>query len=210
MQLTSAQAYLCDCSVVRATGAMLNAIDKQTALSKPCAACSQARRGRRNSGPWRTFAMASRQANKQAPRQPRKKGELPESGFFAQADPRGTAEPLTFPMITVRVRNNSTCSCVAAEVYVPRGGQDNTDVTKRGGRYTSDFVWNTKWQDTVCTCHCCQCSAVYPASDSMHFPVLQLDRQQAREEAELAKQNAPQEAKAGGLSFSRVSNMQRY
>ncbi|KAL0043507.1 hypothetical protein WJX79_006670 [Trebouxia sp. C0005] len=102
--------------------------------------------------------MASRQANKQAPRQSRKKGELPESGFFAQADPR-------------------------AEVYVPRGGQDNTDVTKRGGRYTSDFVWNTKWQDT-------------------------LDRQQAREEAELAKQNAPQEAKAGGLSFSRVSDMQ--
>lgn len=137
---------------------MLNLIDKQTALSKPCAAFSQARRGRRNSGPWRTFAMASRQANKQAPRQSRKKGELPESGFFAQADPR-------------------------AEVYVPRGGQDNTDVTKRGGRYTSDFVWNTKWQDT-------------------------LDRQQAREEAELAKQNAPQEAKAGGLSFSRVSNMQ--
>ncbi|KAL0041154.1 hypothetical protein WJX77_006920 [Trebouxia sp. C0004] len=102
--------------------------------------------------------MASRQANKQAPRQSRRKGELPESGFFAQADPR-------------------------AEVYVPRGGQDNTDVTKRGGRYTSDFVWNTKWQDT-------------------------LDRQQAREEAELAKQNAPQEAKAGGLSFSRVSDMQ--
>ena len=44
----------------------------------------------------------------------------------------------------------------------------------------------------------------------MYFPVLQLDRQQAREEAELAKQNAPQEAKAGGLSFSRVSDMQRY
>lgn len=38
---------------------------------------------------------------------------------------------------------------IAAEVYVPRGGQDNTDVTKRGGRYTSDFVWNTKWQDVV-------------------------------------------------------------
>jgi len=117
---------------------------------------------------------------------------------------------LTFPIITVRVRFNLTCSCVAAEVYVPRGGQDNTDVTKRGGRYTSDFVWNTKWQDTVCNCHCCQCSAVYPASDGMCFPVLQLDRQQAREEAELAKQNAPQEAKAGGLSFSRVSDMQRY
>jgi len=117
---------------------------------------------------------------------------------------------LTFPIITVRFCSNSTCSCVAAEVYVPRGGQDNTDVTKRGGRYTSDFVWNTKWQDTVCTYHCCQCSAVYPASDSMYFPVLQLDRQQAREEAELAKQNAPQEAKAGGLSFSRVSDMQRY
>lgn len=37
----------------------------------------------------------------------------------------------------------------AAQVYIPRGGQDNTDVTKRGGRYTSDFVWNTKWQDQV-------------------------------------------------------------
>lgn len=102
--------------------------------------------------------MASRQANKQAPRQSRKKGELPESGFFAQADP-------------------------SAPVYTPRGGQDNTDVTKRGGRYTSDFVWNTKWQDT-------------------------LDRQQAREEAELADAAEAQLPKAGNLSFSRVSDMQ--
>lgn len=37
----------------------------------------------------------------------------------------------------------------AAQVYIPRGGQEKTDVTKRGGRYTSDFVWNTNWQDQV-------------------------------------------------------------
>jgi len=72
------------------TGVMFGSTEKQTALGKPCAACSQQRRARRRQGPWKTFAMASRQANKQAPRQSRKKGELPESGFFAQADPRGS------------------------------------------------------------------------------------------------------------------------
>lgn len=29
------------------------------------------------------------------------------------------------------------------------GGVDQTDLTKRGGRYTSDFIWNTKWKDQV-------------------------------------------------------------
>ena len=29
------------------------------------------------------------------------------------------------------------------------GGVDQVDFTKRGGRYTSDFIWNTKWKDQV-------------------------------------------------------------
>lgn len=37
----------------------------------------------------------------------------------------------------------------AAPVYAPLGGVDQTDLTKRGGRYTSDFIWNTKWKDQV-------------------------------------------------------------
>ena len=47
--------------------------------------------GQRRRGTWRAFAMASRQANKQAPRQSRKRAELPETGYFAQADPSGKA-----------------------------------------------------------------------------------------------------------------------
>lgn len=40
---------------------------------------------------------------------------------------------------------------LAAEVYAPLGGVDQVDYTKRGGRYTSDFIWNTKWKDQVLT-----------------------------------------------------------
>lgn len=29
-----------------------------------------------------------------------------------------------------------------------KSGLDN-DVTKRGGRYQSDFIWNTNWKDKV-------------------------------------------------------------
>ena len=29
------------------------------------------------------------------------------------------------------------------------GGIDQVDYTKRGGRYTSDFIWNTRWKDQV-------------------------------------------------------------
>ena len=29
------------------------------------------------------------------------------------------------------------------------GGIDQVDFTKRGGRYTSDFIWNTRWKDQV-------------------------------------------------------------
>ncbi len=36
----------------------------------------------------------------------------------------------------------------AAEVYPVKRRLDN-DVTKRGGRYQSDFIWNTNWKDKV-------------------------------------------------------------
>ncbi|KAL3146933.1 hypothetical protein ABBQ38_014904 [Trebouxia sp. C0009 RCD-2024] len=140
------------------TGTVLHgSLQSATKLGHFCAACRQ-RQACRNQGTFKVFAMETRnrQANQQARRQSRKKGELPQTGFFAQADPK-------------------------AQVYIPRGGQDNTDVTKRGGRYTSDFVWNTKWQD-------------------------QLDRQAAREQEELAESEAP--PPAGALSFSRVSGLQ--
>ncbi|GAB4813108.1 hypothetical protein N2152v2_000154 [Parachlorella kessleri] len=49
--------------------------------------------------------------------------KLPERGFFADVDPK-------------------------AEVYPVKSGLDN-DVTKRGGRYQSDFIWNTNWKDKL-------------------------------------------------------------
>lgn len=33
-------------------------------------------------------------------------------------------------------------------MYPVKSGLDN-DVTKRGGRYQSDFIWNTNWKDKV-------------------------------------------------------------
>ncbi|KAK9818075.1 hypothetical protein WJX72_006729 [[Myrmecia] bisecta] len=57
----------------------------------------------------------------QQEKQPRR---LPDSGFFAEADP-------------------------SAEVYSPMGGK-NLDFTKRSSsRYDSDFIWNTNWQDKL-------------------------------------------------------------
>ncbi len=37
----------------------------------------------------------------------------------------------------------------AEPVYAPMGGIDQVDFTKRGGRWTSDFIWNTRWKDQV-------------------------------------------------------------
>lgn len=61
----------------------------QELVHQACPAHGQ--HGQRRRGKWQVFAMASRPANKQAPRQSRKRGELPETGYFAQADPSGNA-----------------------------------------------------------------------------------------------------------------------
>ena len=71
--------------------ALLDGSLKSAQLGKFCATCRQ-RRACRNKGTFKMFAMETRnrQANQQARRQSRKKGELPDSGFFAQADPKGS------------------------------------------------------------------------------------------------------------------------
>lgn len=46
--------------------------------------------------------------------------KVPDSGFFAEADP-------------------------SAQVYPVKSGVGNGDVTKRGGRWESDFIWNKDW-----------------------------------------------------------------
>ncbi|EIE19145.1 hypothetical protein COCSUDRAFT_59628 [Coccomyxa subellipsoidea C-169] len=56
------------------------------------------------------------------------------------------------------------------------------DYTKRGGRYTSDFIWNTKWKD-------------------------QLDLEISTKEAKKRAAEEEEEARAGGLSFSRVADL---
>ena len=72
------------------TGPLLDGSHKSAQLGNFCANCRQ-RRGYRKKDAFKTFAMETRnrQANQQARRQSRKKGELPDSGFFAQADPKG-------------------------------------------------------------------------------------------------------------------------
>eukprot|EP01024_Parvocaulis_polyphysoides_P013472 TRINITY_DN15269_c0_g1_i2.p1 TRINITY_DN15269_c0_g1~~TRINITY_DN15269_c0_g1_i2.p1 ORF type:complete len:195 (-),score=30.22 TRINITY_DN15269_c0_g1_i2:369-953(-) len=49
---------------------------------------------------------------------------LPDSGYFSEADPK-------------------------AEVYSPLKGKQAGDITKRGDRYTSDFIWNINWQEKL-------------------------------------------------------------
>ena len=41
----------------------------------------------------------------------------------------------------------------AEEVYAPLSGVETGDLTKRGGRYTPEFIWNVKWQDQVLALH---------------------------------------------------------
>ena len=71
-------------------GALLDGSLNSAQQGNFCATCRQ-RRACRKKGAFKTAAMETRnrQANQQARRQSRKKGELPESGFFAQADPTG-------------------------------------------------------------------------------------------------------------------------
>eukprot|EP01026_Neomeris_dumetosa_P004899 TRINITY_DN11336_c0_g1_i2.p1 TRINITY_DN11336_c0_g1~~TRINITY_DN11336_c0_g1_i2.p1 ORF type:complete len:372 (-),score=42.29 TRINITY_DN11336_c0_g1_i2:57-1172(-) len=49
---------------------------------------------------------------------------LPDSGYFSEADPN-------------------------AEVYTPAKLKKVKDITQRGDRYTSDFIWNTNWQEQL-------------------------------------------------------------
>ncbi|CAL8464582.1 g4117 [Coccomyxa elongata] len=81
----------------------------------------------------------------------------PKSGYFSDADPH-------------------------AEVYSPLGGVEQTDYTKRGGRYTSDFIWNTKWKD-------------------------QLDLEVSQKEARKKAADTEEAPAQRGLSFSRVADL---
>lgn len=114
----------------------------------------------------------------------------------------------------------------AAEVYSALGGVEQTDYTERGGRYTSDFIWNTKWKDQVrcgrgCSILMLQCSRyIVPPPPSLRtgrsvVPILyswclQLDLEISQKEA---KKKASEEGEAstpGGLSFTRLADLNRY
>ncbi|KAK9838175.1 hypothetical protein WJX81_006646 [Elliptochloris bilobata] len=84
-------------------------------------------------------------------------GKLPSTGYFSDADPN-------------------------EEVYAPLSGMETGDLTKRGGRYTPEFIWNVKWQD-------------------------QLDYQDAlaRAQREAAEEGEPVQTVA--LSFGRVAEL---
>ena len=64
---------------------------------------------------------------------------------------RGQPESSELKALTAFLTWISTVSMLqcTAPVYAPMGGVDQVDFTKRGGRYTSDFIWNTKWKDQV-------------------------------------------------------------
>jgi hypothetical protein len=59
---------------------------------------------------------------------------------------RGACQALVLDVPPDISPHNQNLRCTAP-VYAPMGGVDQVDYTKRGGRYTSDFIWNTKWKD---------------------------------------------------------------
>ena len=74
-------------------------------------------------------------------------------------------------------------------------------------------MWNTKWQDQVIVlilgCQLClKLLSAFTHLTLLFDFLVQLDRQAAREQEELAESEAP--PPAGALSFSRVSGLQRY
>ncbi len=68
----------------------------------------------------------------------------------------------------------------AAEVYSPLGGVEQTDYTKRGGRYTSDFIWNTKWKDQVCVSDDCLLQFAFRSQQEVSVGPLVLIRKMYR------------------------------
>jgi hypothetical protein len=38
---------------------------------------------------------------------------------------------------------------LTAPVYAPLAGRESGDVTKRGGRWSNDFIWNTNWAEQL-------------------------------------------------------------
>uniref|UniRef100_A0A061RV55 ATP synthase protein I n=1 Tax=Tetraselmis sp. GSL018 TaxID=582737 RepID=A0A061RV55_9CHLO len=115
----------------------------------------------RSTGGSRDGARPRRQAqgapnSSQGPQGPKKTVNLPEYGMFSEAD-------------------------VNAPIYPPLAGVDSADLTKRGGRYTSDFIWNTEWAK-------------------------QLDYQQELEKSR-ELQNKEAAAQSGGLSLSRRAEL---
>eukprot|EP00873_Tetraselmis_striata_P024417 jgi/Tetstr1/444681/TSEL_032529.t1 len=83
---------------------------------------------------------------------------LPEYGYFAQADTK-------------------------APVYAPLAGRESGDVTKRGGRWSNDFIWNTNWAE-------------------------QLDYQdKLKQDREQAEKEARERSESGAISFSRVGDL---
>jgi len=82
---------------------------------------------------------------------------LPEYGYFSQADTK-------------------------APVYAPLAGRENGDPSKRGGRWTSDFIWNSNWAE-------------------------QLDYQAKLAQGQQEEKKRESEKTSGGLSFSRVSEL---
>jgi hypothetical protein len=78
-----------------------------------------------------------------------------------------------------------------AEIYSPLGGTTTggRDIIKRGGRYTSDFIWNVNWQEQL----------EYEANVQ---ELVDRGRQQR-----LKKADTPE---AGTVSFSRKALLARY
>eukprot|EP01023_Acetabularia_acetabulum_P017585 TRINITY_DN18804_c0_g2_i1.p1 TRINITY_DN18804_c0_g2~~TRINITY_DN18804_c0_g2_i1.p1 ORF type:complete len:369 (-),score=60.31 TRINITY_DN18804_c0_g2_i1:235-1341(-) len=90
-------------------------------------------------------------------------GKLPDSGYFSEADPK-------------------------AEVYSPLKGKQAGDITKRGDRYTSDFIWNLNWQEKF-------------DADQKKFD------EELENRGKDKNQNGEEDEKSGFLSLNRVNEV---
>lgn len=84
---------------------------------------------------------------------PTNANKRPDSGFFADVDPKGTHKR---PNLVLTSNLLTLCSpflhffiiFFAATIYPVRSSLQQ-DPTKRGGRWQSDFIWNSNWKDAL-------------------------------------------------------------
>lgn len=142
------------------------------------------------------------------------KRRLPESGYFADVDPKSRSITLSRlfeqSYVCTRFPDPSGPNCAGVgEVSPALSFVEKTDINKRPGRYQSDFIWNTDWQSQVRSLSCQPNARMWD-----RLPLSQRRLQLDREAAEAAKKHSIAASSpaqpSGGLGLARVQDLNRW